>query len=61
MSAILERPILWPEKIGGGGGVIKGYFKYSRSSNFQYNIWFKYTCMSFESMIAKSVVPVYLE
>lgn len=38
MSAILEKPILWPEKVVGGGGVIKDYFKCSRSSNFQYLI-----------------------
>lgn len=61
MSAILDRPILWPEKVDGCEGVIKGYFKYSRSGNSQYNIWFKYACRNFDSMIAKSVVPVYFE
>lgn len=35
VRTILERPVLWLEKIGGGGGVIKGYFKCSRSSDFQ--------------------------
>lgn len=33
MSTTLEKPILWPEKVDGGGGVIKGYFKCSRSGN----------------------------
>lgn len=60
MSAVLERPVLWPEKMGGDGGIIEGYFKCFRSSNFQYNIWFKYTCRSFES-VTKSVGSVYLE
>lgn len=44
MSAVFEKRILWPEKVSGGGSVIKGYFKFSRSSNSQYNIWYKYNC-----------------